>query len=74
MWKQALENYLDKNAQIISLQPNRLDDIFNDIKTIADALNVSEAGRSLTEELQERVDIIRHKLKFVENKPTRCLH
>ena len=68
--EQALENYLDKNARIVSLQPNQLDDIFNDIKTIAEALNVSEAGRSLLEELQERTDIIRHKLKFVENKPT----
>ncbi len=68
--EQALENYLDKSARVISLQPNLLDDIFNDIKTIADALNVSEAGTLLLEELQERVDIIRHKLKFVENKPT----
>ena len=68
--EQALENYLDKNTQIISLQPNQLDDIFDDIKTIADALNVSEAGALLLEELHERVDIIRHKLKFIENKPT----
>src|SRR3954463_15460212 len=29
--EQALENYLDKQARIISLQPNSLHDIFNDI-------------------------------------------
>jgi iron complex transport system substrate-binding protein len=68
--EQALENYLDKQAQIISLQPNCLDDIFNDIKTVAEALNVKEAGERLLEDLNERVDIIRHKLKFMENKPT----
>ena len=68
--EQALENYLDKNAQIVSLQPGKLDDIFNDIKNIGDALNASEAGNMLVEELQERVDIVRHKLKFIENKPT----
>jgi iron complex transport system substrate-binding protein len=68
--EQALENYLDKNAQIISLQPNKLDDIFEDIKNIAAALNASEAGDMLLEELHERVDIVRHKLKFTENKPT----
>jgi len=68
--EQALENYLDKNAQIISLQPNKLDDIFSDIKNIAARLNVSKAGDLLLEELQERVNIVRHKLKFIENKPT----
>jgi len=68
--EQALENYLDKQAHIISLQPNSLDDIFNDIKTVAKALNAEENGERLLEDLNERVDIIRHKLKFMENKPT----
>ncbi|WP_454801552.1 cobalamin-binding protein [Mucilaginibacter phyllosphaerae] len=68
--EQALENYLDKQAKIISLQPNSLDEIFNDIRTVAHAMNVTDAGERLTEDLQERVDIIRHKLKFMENKPT----
>jgi iron complex transport system substrate-binding protein len=68
--EEALENYLDKEASIISLQPNTLDDIFTDIKTIARTLNANEAGNNLVEELHERVDIIRHKLKFIENKPT----
>ncbi|WP_121808725.1 cobalamin-binding protein [Mucilaginibacter kameinonensis] len=68
--EEALENYLDKQAQIISLQPNSLDDIFNDITKVADALNVPQAGAELLESLQERVDIIKHKLKFVDSKPT----
>src|ERR1700761_5945338 len=67
--EQALENYLDKKAQIVSLQPTSLDDIYNDIQTVADALNVTQKGEQLVEDLQERVDIIRHKLKFIENKP-----
>ncbi|RYU86870.1 cobalamin-binding protein [Mucilaginibacter terrigena] len=68
--EQALENYLDKQAQIISLQPNSLNDIFNDIKAVAKALNVEDTSERLLEDLNERVDIIRHKLKFMENKPT----
>ncbi|HWZ15622.1 MAG TPA: cobalamin-binding protein [Mucilaginibacter sp.] len=64
-----LENYLDKQTRIISLQPNNLADIFNDIQTVADALNVTDAGKDLIEDLNQRVDIIRHKLKFNENKP-----
>jgi iron complex transport system substrate-binding protein len=66
----ALDNYLDKKAHIVSLQPNSLDDIFNDISTIAKALNVPEAGADLLERLIERVDIIKHKLKFSDSKPT----
>ena len=68
--EEAMENYLDKRATIISLQPNSLDDIFNDITTVAAALNVTNTAAALLEELSERVDIIRHKLKFSEIKPT----
>ncbi|SFT27107.1 cobalamin-binding protein [Mucilaginibacter polytrichastri] len=68
--EQALVNYLDKPAQIISLEPQKLNDIFADIENVAAALNVAERGAILVEELQERVDIIKHKLKFAENKPT----
>jgi len=68
--EEALENYLDKEARIISLQPNSLDDIFNDVKLVANALNVTEAGTGLLELLNERVDIIRHKLKFSGDRPT----
>lgn len=67
--EEALEDYLDNEVSIIALQPNSLNDIFADIKAIADALNVPDAGNTLVEELNERVDIIRHKLKFIENKP-----
>jgi iron complex transport system substrate-binding protein len=66
----ALKDYLDKQVEIISLQPNSLSDILNDIKLIAFALAVPGRGDQLIEELQERVDIIRHKLKFIDAKPT----
>ena len=68
--EEALDNYLDKESHIVSLQPNKLDDIFEDIKTVAQALDVTDAGNVLVEDLQERVDIIRHKLKYVESRPT----
>jgi len=67
--EQALDNFLDKQTRIISLQPGKLEDIFNDIKTVASALNAEAAGDSLLEGLQERVNIITHKLKYVESRP-----
>ena len=68
--EEALDNYLAKESHIVSLQPNKLDDIFEDIKTVAQALDVTDAGDVLIEDLQGRVDIIRHKLKYVESRPT----
>jgi iron complex transport system substrate-binding protein len=67
--EEALENYLDKEAHIISLAPDKLEDIFNDIETVARGLNVSDRGAALLEAMHERIDIIRHKLKFIDNKP-----
>jgi iron complex transport system substrate-binding protein len=68
--EQALANELEKPAKIISLQPNSLADVMGNITEIARALNVTSSANSLIEDLQERVDLIQHKLKFVENKPT----
>ena len=66
----ALENYLEKPARIISLMPNSLEDIFKDIAAVAEAIDAGEAASILLEELQVRTDIIRHKLKFNDSKPS----
>lgn len=68
--EEALEDYLNKESTIISLQPDSLDGIFNNIREVAAVLDVASKGEQLIEDLQERVDIVRHKLKFMENKPT----
>jgi iron complex transport system substrate-binding protein len=68
--EEALENYLDKQAHIVSLQPNSLEDIFDNIREVAATLDVLAKGDQLIEDLQGRVDIVRHKLKFNESKPT----
>jgi iron complex transport system substrate-binding protein len=68
--KKALANELEKPARIVSLQPDNLAGIMGNIAEVARALNVVPAGDALLEELQERVDLIQHKLKFIENKPT----
>ncbi len=68
--EQALSADLEKPAQIISLQPDSLDGILDNIREVAAALNAVNAGNELIEELQERIDIIQHKLRFIEKKPT----
>lgn len=68
--ERALQQYLDKPAQIISLQPDSIDDMLADIKRVASTLNVADAGDALVEDLEDRINIIRHKLKFIDAKPT----
>ena len=66
----ALSDLLDKKCQIISLQPNGLDDVYRDIRMIAGKLSVENAAEELLELSDERINIIRHKLKFIAEKPT----
>ena len=66
----ALADLLDKECQLISLQPNGLDDVYRDIRMIAGKLSVENAAEQLLELSDERINIIRHKLKFIAEKPT----
>lgn len=65
----ALKDLLDKECRIISLSPNSLDDIYKEISHLSKQLGVEKAGIELIELAEERTDIIRHKLKFIVNKP-----
>lgn len=65
----ALSDLLTNNAQLISLSPNTLADILREIKETAIALGVEENGNQLVEDLNERIDIVKHKLKFFPDKP-----
>ncbi|WP_395626190.1 cobalamin-binding protein [Daejeonella sp.] len=66
----ALKDLLEKECQIISLQPNGLDDIYQEIQLLADQLGVPEAGAELLELSEERINIIQHKLKFISDRPS----
>jgi iron complex transport system substrate-binding protein len=66
--EQALQQLLNKDAKIVSLSPASLGDIFTNIREVADALGAN--ADELLESLHERVDIIKHKLKFIDKKPS----
>lgn len=65
-----LQEMLDGNVELISLNPRALSDIFSEILLLAEKLGVSDAGQAFVAELQERCDLIQHKLKFVGHRPT----
>lgn len=68
--EKALEDLLDEPVEIISLEPNNLDAVFNDIKTVSEILGVPDRGADLLDRMYERTDLIKHKLKFITQKPT----
>ncbi|WP_207535012.1 cobalamin-binding protein [Desertivirga arenae] len=67
--EKAIGDDLNRAVEVISLSPETLDQILSDIATVAQKLEVQERGKNLIEELEERRDLIKHKLKFVESKP-----
>jgi iron complex transport system substrate-binding protein len=67
--EEALEGLLDKECHVISLEPNVLEDVRGDITRIAEYFGIEERAADLLERADERVDIIKHKLKFLTDKP-----
>ncbi len=65
-----MQTWAGNKTQLIALSPNNLDDVFNDINTIANYLGVENEGQVLIESLEERIDLVKHKLKFFPDKPS----
>ncbi|MVN21563.1 cobalamin-binding protein [Mucilaginibacter arboris] len=67
--EKALENLLDGPVTIISLEPDNVNAVFNDIKTVSEILGVPDRGADLTGRMHERMNLVKHKLKFITQKP-----
>ena len=67
--EKAVRDMTDKPIDIISLNPHRLDDILEDIKTVGERLDAPDKTAHLLDELYERIELVKHKLKFIEQKP-----
>ena len=52
----ALKNITGLSSRVISVEPNSVEDIFNDILTIAEILNVRKKGKELVELIKEKID------------------
>jgi len=66
---EATRQLLVQPAAIISLNPARLDDLFDDMQRVADAAGCSPAGAALTERLRARLDAIRTRAALVHSRP-----
>lgn len=68
--EQAVCDWLDARAQIVSLAPNALSDVYADICCVADALGVSGRGAQLVGRLKQRMAVIADGARGLPEKPT----
>ncbi|MER3543178.1 MAG: cobalamin-binding protein [Chloroflexota bacterium] len=68
--EQAVCDWLDARAQIVSLEPNALADVWADMCRVAEALGVPERGLELVRGLKQRMAAIAERTRALPEKPT----
>lgn len=67
--ERAVCEVLDSKVKIVSCEPHCLDDVWQDIQRIAEALDVSKKGEALTTRLKTRLSEIEKELASIPRKP-----
>jgi len=70
---QEVTNKFICNAKIVSLKPETLPDILNDIITIGKQTNKEQQAEQLLENLKSRINNIKEKTNNITNKPKVCV-
>ncbi|MDX2171083.1 MAG: cobalamin-binding protein [Deltaproteobacteria bacterium] len=65
----AARAWLEAPAAIVSLQPNRLDEVLDDFVRVADAAGVPQAGARLVADSRARLDRLRARLAPARSRP-----
>jgi iron complex transport system substrate-binding protein len=68
--EEAVCKLVSSQPRIVTLEPNSLDDIWRDLARVADALGVSDRGRALTRQLQDRIDAVAARARELPDKPS----
>ncbi len=62
-------SWLDNRPRIVTLKPDSLEDVWNDIMLVAEGLNAKSAGQALLEKLQGRMRAIEQKTAALADRP-----
>lgn len=57
------------DAKVVSLEPNTIEDIFSNIKTVGDLCGVPEKAGEVIADLRQRIDSITSKTENIQNRP-----
>ncbi len=69
----AVGKITGKSPMIVSLEPNSLSDIWNDIKTVSKAIDVEDRGEKLIQKLKNRITILNEKVRGESLKSVACI-
>ena len=69
----AISKILDNKPHILSLEPNKLSDIWNDIQKVATALDVKEKGDALVSAMRERINTLTRMVDNLRRKSVACI-
>jgi iron complex transport system substrate-binding protein len=70
---QALAEWVGGRPRVVSLQPNSLADVWDDIETVAKALDVPEVGTRVVKELKARVADIAARARSLTRPRVACI-
>lgn len=68
--EQAVGDWLDSRPRVVSLRPDALADVWNDIRLVADTLGAPQRGTELVERLRGRMDGIAGRARSLAPRPT----
>ena len=66
----AVSGLIGSKPQIVSLEPNQLTDVWNDINLVSEALKVPNEGKKLVRKLKQRIKNIEDEARKIVKKPT----
>ena len=68
--KEIVSNWTRNKTEIISLEPNNLNEVWHGFDIIANAMNAPESSSILKTEINERFKLLEDKLNGTKKKPT----
>jgi iron complex transport system substrate-binding protein len=68
--EQAVSEWTGHKPQIVSLAPNSLADVWDDMLRVAEALDIAHRGKEMVEELRERVESIARRTRDLSRRPS----
>ena len=68
--EEAVCQLVDSRPKIVSLNPNLLEDIWNDFRKVASALNIQEKGEEVIGSLKRRMEKIAERVRSSSHRPT----
>ena len=69
----AVSKILDNKPHILSLEPNKLSDIWDDIQKVATALDVKGKGDALVSAMRERINTLTRMVDNLRRKSVACI-